>query len=327
MGEFELIRRYFARKQPTSSSVLLGIGDDAALLQLPADEQLVVSVDTLVSGVHFLPDAPAERVAQRALGAAVSDLAAMGARPLWYTLALTLPEVSEAWLERFASALAQRSAELGIILVGGDTTRGPLSLSLTVHGAVRPGHALRRSGARPGDLILVSGTLGDSRAGLESLLHPQTAERASLDWLRERFYRPEPRLQLAERLASLAHSAVDISDGLLADLGHILQASQCGAELEVTALPLSQALLDFTQDVETREHWALTGGEDFELCLTLPEQHWETARQIATALDVPLTPVGRILSAPTLCLLREGQPITLPSIASGYDHFRSQHGR
>ena len=323
MGEFELIQRYFVRKQPSSSSVLLGIGDDAALLQVPEGELLVVSVDSLVSGVHFLPDIPAERVAQRALGAAVSDLAAMGAKPLWYTLALTLPDLSESWLDSFASALAKRSAELGITLVGGDTTRGPLALSLTVHGSVSKDHALTRQGARVGDWIAVTGTLGDSRAGLESLLHPKKASLASLEWLRERFYQPEPRLIIAQSMAPYLNSAVDISDGLMADLGHILTASDCGAELEVDRLPFSDALIEFTKDAQQREEWALTGGEDFELCVTFAQQHWPRLQSLAQTHQVPLTVIGRIISAPTLCLLNQGEPLAQGYTQEGFDHFKS----
>lgn len=326
MGEFELIQRYFVRKQPTSSNVLLGIGDDAALLQMPEGEALVVSVDTMVAGTHFLPDAPAARIAQRALGAAVSDLAAMAARPLWYTLALTLPDVSESWLEEFAAALAQRSAELGIILVGGDTTRGPLSLSLTVHGSVTRERALSRAGACVGDLIAVTGTLGDSKAGLESLLHPQKASLSSVEWLRERFYKPEPRLLIAQDLAAYLSSAIDISDGLLADLGHILKASECGAEIELSHLPYSDALIEFTKHEQQRQDWALTGGEDFELCVTFAEKHWQSVDAIARDKGQVLTVIGQIISAPTLCLLNEGQPTPHRYTQQGFDHFRSSNG-
>ncbi|WP_235263747.1 thiamine-phosphate kinase [Nitrincola sp. A-D6] len=222
--------------------------------------------------------------------------------------------------------MAQRSAELGIILVGGDTTRGPLALTLTVQGSVKPGLALQRNNAQVDDIIAVTGTLGDSRAGLESLLHPQKAAMADVDWLRQRFYRPEPRLQLAQQLAPLAHSAIDISDGLLADLGHLLQASQLGAELELTTLPLSAALRNFSQDQLRLRDWALTGGEDFELCLTIPAANWEQAQALATNLAVPLTAIGRIIAAPTLCLLEEGQPVPLSQVRQGgYDHFRRTH--
>lgn len=322
MGEFELIQRYFVRKQPSSSSVLLGIGDDAALLQVPDGESLVVSVDTLVSGVHFLSDAPPERIAQRALGAAVSDLAAMGARPLWYTLALTLPDVNEAWLDAFASALAQRSAELGIVLIGGDTTRGPLSVSLTVQGSVNHSMALTRSGAKVSDMIAVTGTLGDSHAGLESLLHPQKAPLDSLQWLRERFYQPEPRLLLAQAMAPYLNSAIDISDGLLADLGHIMQASQCGAEVDVDKLPYSDALLHFSQDEQQRLDWALTGGEDFELCVTFSKENESVLHSLAKQQQVPFTVIGRVIAAPTLCLLNQGEPLQHRYTQQGYDHFQ-----
>lgn len=226
LGEFELIRAYFARVAEASSdaSVILGPGDDCALLQPPAGQQLAVSIDSLVEGTHFLPGTPADKLASRLFGSALSDLAAMGAAPGWLTLALSLPASDADWLEAFSRKLAELCLQYRIALVGGDTTRGPLTLSAQVHGFVEPGLALCRSGAKPGDLICVSGTLGDSRGGLEGLLQ-QAETDPHQAWLCQRFYAPQPRIHLGQQLCGLASSCIDISDGLLADLGHILTAS------------------------------------------------------------------------------------------------------
>ncbi|MCV6591036.1 MAG: thiamine-phosphate kinase [Marinobacterium sp.] len=315
MGEFDLIRRYFAT-QPATDSVPLGIGDDCALLQLPAGRQLAVSIDTLVEGTHFLPGTDPARLAERLLGAAVSDLAAMGAQPLWFTLALTLPEATESWLEPFARRLAQRAAELNIVLVGGDTTRGPLALSAQVHGTVAPGLALTRQGARAGDLICVTGTLGDSAAGLQTLFD-QLPAGEHVDVLRQRYYCPQPRLAAGQQLAGCASACLDISDGLLGDLSHILAAATqpLGAEIVVDDLPLSMALLAQYGPVQGHK-WALSGGEDFELCFTLPVQQ----RAVLARLPVTATVVGRIIERPGLYLqYSDGQLIS--TSAQGFDHF------
>jgi len=317
MGEFELIRRYFAC-QPATASVALGIGDDCALLQIPAGQQLAVSIDSLVEGTHFLSGTDPARLAERLLGAAVSDLAAMGASPLWFTLALTLPEASETWLEPFARRLAERSAELGIVLVGGDTTRGPLALSAQVHGAVAPGKALTRSGAQPGDLICVTGTLGDSAAGLQTLLD-NTPTSSDVAFLQQRYYCPQPRLAVGQQLAGVASACLDISDGLLGDLNHILQASAqpLGAQIVTDQLPLSAAMLQQFDYIQGHK-WALSGGEDFELCFTLPAAR----RDILETLATPVTVVGEVLSRPGIFLqYPDGQLITVPP--SGFNHFTS----
>lgn len=321
MGEFELIRRCFWQPA-TRSDVVVGIGDDCAVLQPPADQQLVVSIDTLVEGVHFLPDTTPERLAERLLGAAVSDLAAMAAVPAWLTLALTLPEADEHWLVAFSTTLARRCSELGITLVGGDTTRGPLRvLSAQVHGLVPNGQALLRSGARPGDRILVSGTLGDSRGGLETLLQPIEVSAAVIE-LRQRFYRPEPRLQLAQQLRSRLSAAIDLSDGLLGDLQHILEASGVGAVLHVDQLPLSDALRQLYP--QRAQEWALAGGEDFELCLTAPVQHVPACLQIAHELGIRLTELGEITATTGLQVLAtDGSHVS--ELPAAWDHFRNDH--
>ncbi|MBV0932346.1 thiamine-phosphate kinase [Marinobacterium weihaiense] len=318
MGEFELIRRCFlqARQGP---GVVTGIGDDCAVLQVPPGQQLVVSIDTLVEGVHFLPGTEPSRLATRLLGAAVSDLAATAATPAWLTLALTLPSGDADWLEPFAAALAQRAAELGISLVGGDTTRGAtLTLSAQVHGLVEQGQALLRCGARAGDRILVSGTLGDSRAGLETLLKPQAVD-ADRAWLQQRFFRPEPRLELARHLRPRLQAGLDISDGLLADLTHLLNASGLGATVDCARLPLSPALQRIFPD--QAEAWALSGGEDFELCLAVAPDQVTACQAEAQRLGVPLTDVGEFQTREGL-RVRGADGRLLEGLHQGYDHFK-----
>jgi thiamine-monophosphate kinase len=323
VGEFELIRRCFMQAQE-GAGVVTGIGDDCAVLEVPEGQQLVVSIDTLVEGVHFLPDTAPEQLAERLLGAAVSDLAAMAAVPGWLTLALTLPRADASWLLAFSQSLAQRCQALGIVLVGGDTTRGPVCvLSAQVHGWVPSGKALLRSGARPGDRVLVSGTLGDSRAGLETLLQPLPAhaEPALIAQLRQRFYRPEPRLELAQHLREHVHAAIDISDGLLGDLGHILEASGVGARLHADRLPVSAALRQLYP--QQARDWALAGGEDFELCLTVPVDEVDACLQTAQMLDIRLTEVGEITAEIGLQVLGEAGQM-LSSLPGSWDHFRSE---
>ncbi|KEA65041.1 Thiamine-monophosphate kinase [Marinobacterium lacunae] len=318
MGEFELIRRYFASGGPSREDIALGIGDDCALLRAPTDgQQLAVSIDTLVEGTHFLPGTRADYLAQRLIGAAVSDLAAMAARPAWFTLALTLPEADPHWLDLFSRALAERAAELDIVLVGGDTTRGPLTLSVQVHGWVTPERALKRSGARDGDLVLVSGTLGDSRGGLQTLLDDEP-DQPSNAYLRRRFYRPEPRIGLAQALAPYANSGIDISDGLLADLGHIARSSGLGASVDPLLLPLSDELIASVGEDRARQ-WALSGGEDFELCLTAPADALTICLQLAAERGVRLTCVGHMQPGDDVLLQEDGVSVQLDR--AGYDHF------
>ncbi|WP_027858986.1 thiamine-phosphate kinase [Marinobacterium jannaschii] len=312
LGEFELIRRYFVTGQQ-HDSVALGIGDDCALLLPPAGEQLAVSIDTLVEGTHFLPGTDPAFIARRLLGAATSDLAAMGAQPAWLTLALTLPHSDPLWLEPFAATLAQQAREYGLVLVGGDTTRGPLALSAQVHGFVPPGQALTRRGAKPGDLVCVTGTLGDSRAGLETLLRDE-ADSAAISHLRQRFYQPEPRLSTGIALRGIATSCIDISDGLSSDLSHILQQSACGARLEAAALPLSDALQHYTELNKARD-WALSGGEDFELCFTLPPAQ----RAVLDRLPVRASVIGEVSRGEGIVLVTDSGEQRLT--AAGFDHF------
>lgn len=319
LGEFELIQRYFAQVAEASSdaSVVLGVGDDCAILTPPASQQLVVSIDTLVEGTHFLPDTPADLLASRLLGAALSDLAAMGAQPAWLTLALSLPTANAEWLKRFSDRLAELCLEFKIALVGGDTTRGPLTLTAQVHGFVPEGAALVRSGAQVDDLICVSGTLGDSRAGLEAQLKG-LEQPGFAPYLSERFFAPSPRIALGLSLREFAHSCIDISDGLLSDLAHILKASGgLGARLQLEALPLSDAILKSYGQDQARQ-WALTGGEDFELCFTIPADKLA----VLAHLPAPIAVIGKVTQAPDICLFDRGIPCEISG--SGYDHFLKQ---
>jgi len=268
IGEFELIERYFKNRQQSRFDVVKTIGDDCALLA-PACEQLIaVSTDTLVSGVHFFDDMPADALGYKALAANLSDLAAMGADPSWVSLALTLPEIDEPWLEGFSEGFFDAADYYGIELIGGDVTRGPLSITLTVQGQVPKGLQLTRDNARIGDWICVTGTLGDAALALESLYGRVDIADDDVDYLINRLYRPTPRLRAGQVLRKVASAAIDLSDGLASDLAHIARQSGCKAVIDIDSLPLSQAFKrNTTLDQATK--LALTGGEDYELCFTV----------------------------------------------------------
>jgi len=290
VAEFDLIARIRARARGRDD-VVLGIGDDAALLAVPPDRQLVVATDTLNAGVHF-PDgtAPAD-IGWKALAVNLSDLAAMGAEPAWCTLALSLPQADAAWLDGFLDGFLELAAMHRVALVGGDTTRGPLSVSVTVHGLVEPGTALRRDNARVGDVVWVSGTLGDAAGALAQWRAGNTIDPA----LRARLDRPHPRVALGRELRILAHAGIDVSDGLLADLGHVCAASGVGAEIDVDALPASPALAaSFAGDA--RRTLQAAGGDDYELCITAPADAASALQALATQAGVALSAIGRIVA-------------------------------
>ncbi|KAB8310043.1 thiamine-phosphate kinase [Erwinia endophytica] len=319
-GEFELITRYFDRVTSSRRDVEKGIGDDCALLTLPEKQTLAISTDTLVEGVHFLRDIHPADLGYKALAVNLSDLAAMGADPAWLTLALTLPSVNEAWLKDFSRSLFELLDYYNMQLIGGDTTRGPLSMTLGIHGLVPQGKALKRSGARPGDWIYVTGTLGDSAAGLALLQHRmQVNDPAAHEALIKRHLRPVPRILQGQALRSLASAAIDLSDGLISDLRHILQASDCGARLNLDALPLSVALRQHFAP-EQALGWALSGGEDYELCFTVPEINRGALDMALGHYNVPFTCIGQIApQSEGLVLLLDGKPVE--SIWKGFEHF------
>ncbi len=317
MGEFELIRNFFAAAPCAQGGegVALGIGDDCALLAVAPGEQLAISTDTLVAGVHFADPCEPFLLGQRSLAVAVSDLAAMGAAPLAFTLALTLPTVSADWLQAYASGLNAMAQECGVRLIGGDTTRGPLTLTMTVFGRVPAGQALTRSAARPGDLLCVGGPLGNAAGALPLVLGLRDAEPGIAEPLLAHYWSPLPQLALGQALRGKATAALDISDGLLADCGHIAAASAVGLQVEVEKLPLSPSLLAFL-GLEGARAAALSGGDDYVLAFTLPPA--ELAPLLAAGWPVHV--VGRAVIGQSVTLLdADGQDIT-PGIR-GYQHF------
>lgn len=312
MGEFELIRRFFVplANKAMTDQLVLGPGDDCAIQRVPEGRDLVFSVDTLVEGVHFPANYSPFCLGWRALAVATSDLAAMGATPVCFTLALTLPEAQPEWLADFAQGLAKASDNFGIALAGGDTTRGPLAVSIQVHGTVTQGSAIRRSGAHPGDLICVSGPLGAAGAALEFLeaTAPASDEKAVL----ARYHFPEPRLALGQQLIGRASAAIDISDGLLADLEHILEQSGVGAELDAKNIPMLPELQRLKG--EAALSLALTAGDDYELCVTIaPDQYAALAPEVRGGLII----IGCIKQG-------AGLRVTGAEMAespAGFDHF------
>lgn len=319
-GEFSLIARYFDRVRSSRRDVETGIGDDCALLTVPEKQTLAISTDTLVSGIHFLPDIDPRDLGYKALAVNLSDLAAMGADPAWLTLALTLPDVDEAWLEAFSDSLFELLNYYDMQLIGGDTTRGPLSMTLGIHGFVPNGRALKRSGAKPGDWIYVTGTPGDSAAGLAMLQQRLTVNNLTqANYLLQRHLRPTPRILQGQALRDIASSAIDLSDGLISDLAHILKASDCGAKVALDALPFSDALRENVSPKQA-ELFALTGGEDYELCFTVPELNRGVIDVALGRLGVPFTCIGQITAdVEGLHFTRDGEPVEITG--KGHDHF------
>ncbi len=326
MGEFDLIARYFTRPVRAGGAAALGVGDDCALLAPRPGMHLAVSSDMLVEGRHFFAGVDPRALGHKALAVNLSDLAACGARPLAFTLALALPQADAPWLQAFADGLFALADAHGCELVGGDTTRGPLNLCITVFGEVPSGQALLRGGARAGDDIWVSGTLGDARLALEALRGHIQLPANALAHARQRLEQPTPRVQLGQLLRGIASSALDVSDGLLGDLGHILAASGVGAEIELaktTELIAASALFTgpaATFDAELLHQCTLAGGDDYELAFTAAPTRRAAVQAAARQAGVAVTRIGRTTAAPGLRLLdAQGQPQS-PAWAS-FDHF------
>jgi len=319
MAEFDLIKRLQERICRVAAThgerCVLGIGDDAAVLEVSPDRHLVACTDSLVEGVHFPPATAAAAVGHKALAVNLSDLAAMGAEPAWFLLALTLPAADPVWLDAFADGMAKLAARAGIFLVGGDVTSGPLNICITALGLVEPGQSLTRSGARPGDLVVVSGRPGAAAQALRLLQsgeQPGEPDRTALDY-------PTPRLELGRALRGLATSCIDLSDGLVADLGHVLDASGVGAVLDLQCLPCPRSLASISQDV--RWPLQLAGGDDYELCFTVPGSKRGEVEVLARNGDVELTVIGSITAQRGLVLRRADGGTYQPACA-GYEHFR-----
>lgn len=319
-SEFSLIDRYFAAHGLRRPDVVLGIGDDCALLVPPAGQQLVVTMDTLVADVHFFATADPEGLGHKALAVNLSDLAAMGATPAWATLALTLPKADEDWLERFCQGLFALADRYGVQLVGGDTTHGPVTtLTIQAHGFVPPGLALRRDGAKPGDGIYVTGTPGDAGLALAAALGKVAVVPEYRVYVRQRLEWPAPRIAEGLALRGVASAAVDISDGLAQDLSHILERSRVGARVEVDRLPLSPALIaSLNRDAAIVT--ALASGDDYELCFTAPPERVTHLESVVAGWECRCARIGVIAAEPGLQLVRaDGSAFGLER--SGYDHF------
>lgn len=298
LGEFDLIERFFktgADSLPVTaqSAIALGIGDDCALIKSSANEEIAITSDMLVEGRHFFIDADPELLGRKALAVNLSDLAAMGARPLGFTLAIALPKADPTWLEAFSKGLFAIAREYSCPLIGGDTTAGPLTISITAFGRSPSGKAIRRSGAKVGDDIWVSGAVGDARLALAALRHEIKLPTNDLQQIEHRMHQPTPRVELGIQLRGIASAALDISDGLLGDLRHILQQSQVDAEIELNQLPKSIALQK--QDIAIQNQFAACGGDDYELCFTAPSSEREKIQLISQSLNLPLTLIGKIL--------------------------------
>ncbi len=319
MGEFDLIARYFTRP---SRHAVLGVGDDCALLHIQAGMQLAVSSDMLVQGRHFLPTTPAAGLGHKALAVNLSDLAACGAKPVAFTLALALPSVDEAWLSGFSQGLWELADAHGCELIGGDTTQGPLNICITVMGEVPPGDALLRQHAQVGDDIYVSGTVGDARLALEVFRGTVSVDMAHFEAARLRLERPTPRIALGMALRGVANAAIDISDGLLGDLGHIVQRSKVGAVIDTAWVQDSAAISEAMQSISfnKRLEFALAGGDDYELLFTAPPDQAEAVLDAAEACGVSVTCMGRITPVAGVQVL-DLQGVPLSRRFASFDHF------
>ena len=313
-SEFDLIKTFFEGVGPKLTEVSVGIGDDCAVINVPNDQSLCLSLDTMVAGVHFLHDAPPKKIAYRALAAAMSDLAAMGAVPSHFTLSLTLPDSNSEWLSEFSLGLKALADLFHFPLVGGDTTKGPLTIGIQVHGLVPKNQVLTRSNARVGDVVAVTGTLGDAGAAL-SLLTCDLGVREKLSeaqvFLLSRYYSPSPRIEQGVQLRSLASACIDISDGLLADAAHIAKKSSVKLEIDAASLPLSQALLS-AHKAEASQ-LALSSGDDYELLFTISDSNWKVLNQTSNIY----TKIGRV---------HQGKGVAIKGVSGkiekmGYQHF------
>ncbi|MBD1575109.1 thiamine-phosphate kinase [Vibrio sp. S11_S32] len=350
-GEFNLIDRYFSHRQENRSDVQLALGDDCALLTVPTGYQLAVSTDTVVLGVHFLADANPADIAYKALMSNISDLAAMGATPAWLSMAISMPQFAqevennatlgtddwftENWLEAFCDSMFTLANQHNLQLIGGDTTNGPLTITFTIQGFVPSGQAMTRSGAKLGDWLYVSGNLGDSLAGLEVILDPSKSNRPHAQYLVQQHFRAQSRINFSQSLRGLASSCIDISDGLTSDLLHILKRSNVSARLNIDALPVSIQSCDFYGSMAQAQQAALTSGEEYELCFTVPDQYKTEVDKLEATSNENFAKaycIGRIIAHPELTQQPEIQLYlddkllnsnNSSKLLTGFDHFKS----
>lgn len=320
LSEFDLIKRYFAQHAIRDPRVALGIGDDCALFNPTPGMQLAISSDMLVSGRHFFPDADPVTLGHKCLAVNLSDLAAMGAKPVAFTLSLALPEANPDWLEGFSRGLLRLADQHGCSLIGGDTTKGPLTISITIFGELPPGQALRRDAAKADDDIWISGDIGDARLALAGYWNEITLNQADHQRAAIRMHAPTPRIALGMALRGIANAALDISDGLVGDLGHILERSQVGAELFADSLPAGEILR--THPIDLRRQFTLAGGDDYELCFTAPIAQRDAIIAAGIATNTAVTRVGRITQPRGLRLL-DAQANELTLTLDSFDHFKT----
>jgi thiamine-monophosphate kinase len=332
LGEFDLIQRFFkagadAMRANDEKVIALGIGDDCALLKPIAGEETAITSDMLVEGRHFFINANPELLGRKALAVNLSDLAAMGAKPIGFTLAIALPKVDTAWLEAFTKGLFAIANQYSCPLIGGDTTAGPLTISITAFGSIPSGKALRRSGAKVGDDIWISGTVGDARLALAALRHEINVPDSELRQIEHRMHNPTPRVELGIKIREIASAALDISDGLLGDLQHILKQSEVSAEVFVDQLPKSTTLQKQSEDIQ--HQFAASGGDDYEICFTAPIERRGDIDEISAALNLPLTRIGmiteKIAATQRLCLFNKNGDLLDESksavLLKSFDHF------
>ena len=332
LGEFDLIERFFktgAGAAEQNENITLGIGDDCALIKPVAGAEIAVTTDMLVEGRHFFADADPEQLGRKALAVNLSDLAAMGAKPLGFTLAIAMPKVDIPWLEAFSTGLLDTATLFACPLIGGDTTAGPLTLSITALGSIPEGKAIRRSGARIDDDVWVSGTVGDARLALAALRHEIPLCEEDLKRVEKRMHQPTPRIELGIRLRDIATAALDISDGLLGDLTHVLKQSQVDAEIFLNQIPKSETLKK--QSIDIQNQFAASGGDDYEICFTAPNQQRDAIKELSRSLNLPLTLIGRITpiknSNPQVHLINADgavmNAIESKKMRQSFDHFSS----
>jgi thiamine-monophosphate kinase len=332
LGEFDLIQRFFkagadAMRSNDEKLIALGIGDDCALLKPAAGEEIAITSDMLVEGRHFFMDANPELLGRKALAVNLSDLAAMGAKPIGFTLAIALPKVDIVWLDAFAKGLFAIANQFSCPLIGGDTTAGPLTISITAFGNIPSGKAIRRSGAKAGDDIWVSGTVGDARLTLAALRHEINLPENNLKQIEHRMHNPTPRVDLGIKVRDIASAALDISDGLLGDLQHILKQSEVSAEIFLDRLPKSETLQKQSEDIQNQ--FAASGGDDYEICFTAPIGTRGAIDEISTALNLPLSRIGsiteRVAATPRLRLFNKNGGLLdqtkSAALLKSFDHF------
>lgn len=318
MKEFEIIKRYLTLNEGQRKDVLIGIGDDCALTKVPRGQRLAMSMDTLIAGVHFLADANAADIAHKAVATNLSDLAAVGAEPAWITLSLSLPEANQSWLEDFSRGLKRITEFYGVQIVGGDTCQGSLSLTIQAHGFVPENVFHRRSGAQSGELVCVTGNLGDAALGLLVAQDKLQLDERHAAQLEQKYLRPDPRIAAGIALRGRASAAIDISDGLLADLGHIAHQSQLGAVIHWEKIPLSHAARAI-EDSQLQMRAALSGGDDYELCFCVDEDQFESTRLALETVGTSCHPIGRLTKKAGIRVTQNKQDVELGEL--GYQHF------